>query len=113
MTHPLALIDRMSEEAQGDMRRGSTSKSSRPRPAPARVRPEEFGSLLGSVISSSVPLEPGVGVEPTSAIAAVYCGLLLGRSAARRLSRSAFGGQANPGLGSTTPALSSSRPRIV
>ncbi len=98
MTHPLALIDRTSEEAQGDMGRGSTSETSRPPPAPARVRPKEFGSLLGSVISSSVPLEPGVGIEPTSATVTVYCGLLLGRSAARRLSRSAFGGQANPGL---------------
>jgi len=51
-------------------------------------------------------LEPGVGVEPTSAIPwNVYCGSLLGYSAARRLSRSAFGGQANPGFGSKPPAL--------
>ncbi len=46
-----------------------------------------------------------MGVEPTSAVLAVYCGLLLGVSAARRLSRSAFGGQANPGLGFSTPAV--------
>lgn len=39
-----------------------------------------------------------MGVEPTSAIVGVYCGLLPNVSAARRLSRSAFGGQANPGL---------------
>ena len=45
-------------------------------------------------------LEPGVGVEPTSAIHSLdaYYGLLRDVSAARRLSRSAFGGQANPGL---------------
>src|SRR5712691_3661201 len=51
-------------------------------------------------ISGSVLLEPGVGVEPTSAIHSMdaYYGLLRDVSAARRLSRSAFGGRANPGL---------------
>ena len=43
-------------------------------------------------------LEPGVGIEPTSAIQFldVYCGLLRAvlLSAARRLNRSAFGGKA-------------------
>ena len=45
-------------------------------------------------------MEPGVGVEPTSAIRFLdaYYGLLRDVSAARRLSRSAFGGLANPGL---------------
>jgi hypothetical protein len=43
-------------------------------------------------------MEPGVGVEPTLAALRVYYGLLRGVSAARRLIRSALGGQANPGL---------------
>src|SRR6266571_312703 len=58
-------------------------------------------------------VEPGVGVEPTSATAVdVYYGLLRGVSAARRLNRSAFGGQANPGL-VWPPAKTISQPRIV
>jgi len=58
-------------------------------------------------------VEPGVGVEPTSATTAgVYYGLLRGVSAARRLNRSALGGQANPGL-VWPPAKTMSQPRIV
>ncbi len=43
----------------------------------------------------------------------VYCGLLREYSAARRLSRSAFGGQANPGFGSKPPASRAQQRRIV
>jgi len=59
-------------------------------------------------------LEPGVGVEPTLAIRCgdVYYGLLRAASAARRLIRSAFGGQANPGL-VRPPARTGTRPSFV
>src|SRR5207249_35491 len=44
-------------------------------------------------------LEPGVGVEPTSATTAgVYYGLLRGESAAPRPERTDLGGPTNPGL---------------
>ena len=59
-------------------------------------------------------VEPGVGVEPTLAIRCgdVYYGLLRAASAARRLIRSAFGGQANPGL-VRPPAKTKTQPPFV